>query len=499
MKMAAAFALLLAAAPLGAHAQDSGAPATLPAPDAMAVQPDPADFLGRADGVLMAQGNPKRLGGINVSWLGLVQAPNAAPRFPTAFETTDIFATIQAMASGYARAVSLGTGAGCQDCLVQQGGMLNPAALKHLDTVLRQAHDAGVKLVLPLSGAHAACPASGAPDPVADQPCIVARWHNLDGPAFYTDPGVRADFAATVTKLLNHLNPLTGLAYKDDPTIMAWENCDGCGQGVDPKVLADWTEFLGRTIKLADTRHLYENGAFAGRLGKAPGDVPAALIALPSVDIVGDRVMPGIDADASGVDDAADAVTRANRIYAIDAYGWTPAQFPSQDGFQAFLRAVVKDRSISIAFVSDLSGHADAGGYLPSGPQGPALYFPGVTTQAADEAAMQARSRAVRRFSFGMDDLLVEPFSNVAPPAIISAVHGKIVWRGAAGATTYSIARSNDIIAGGSWQTICDRCVTDASPSWQDPSPGSAPVWYRMTPYNANDHAGLFSAPVRDR
>jgi len=113
---------------------------------------------------------------------------------------------------------------------------------------------------------------------------------------------------------------------------------------------------------------------------------------------------------------------------------------------------------------------------------------------------MQARARAVRRLSFGMNDLLTIPFLNVGRPVILSAVHGKVVWRGAAGATCYKIARSSDVTLGGSWQIVSgDDCITDAHPSWQDPSPSTAPVWYRMLPFNANDHSGMYSEPVQGK
>ena len=35
---------------------------------------------------------------------------------------------------------------------------------------------------------------------------------------------VEEDFRAYVATVLNHLNPHTGLRYKEDPTIMAWES-----------------------------------------------------------------------------------------------------------------------------------------------------------------------------------------------------------------------------------------------------------------------------------
>jgi hypothetical protein len=487
--------LLLGAAMPACRAQDVPAE---PAPDAMAVQPDPREYSTRADSDLMSQGNPRRFAGAGISWLGLVQGAGA-PRPSTTYEIVDIFATLQIMNVFYVRAVSLGITAGCTECLVPAPGQINPAALSHFDQVLMRARDAGVKIVIPLAGALTGCTSDDAPDPIAGTACVFARWHHQDATAFYTDPAIRADFAAMVSKLLNHLNPLTGLTYKDDPVIMAWENCDGCGTGIDPKILADWTEFLGHTIKQIDTHHLYENGAFAGRLGKQPGAVATGLVALPSVDIVGDRVLPGIDAAGVGLADAADEVTNTKRIYMIDSYGWTPAQWPTPQAFENFLDGIVKNRSIAAAFVSDMSGHADTGGYLPAGPQGASLYFPGAPTPAAPADATQARARAVRRFAFHMTDNLATPFSYVGRPEIISVTHGKIVWRGIAGATTYSIARSTDVTQGGSWVTFCDQCVTDAAPFYQDPQPPSGPVWYRMQPFNANGHSGMYSAPVRSK
>ncbi len=494
---------LLSGVPAGARAQEISPPPTLPVPDAMANQPEAADFVSRSDSQLMVIGIGKRFGGINVSWLGLLQAGQGAtataPRVPTAYEIKDALQTVHVMASGYVRSVSLGSSAGCAACLVPAPGQINVEALAHLDLVLRQARDAGVKLIIPLSGRLGACPGSGEPDPVAGQACVFARWRQKDGAAFYTDAAVRGDFTAFVTKLLNHLNPLTGLTYADDPTIMAWENCDGCGAGMDPSILAEWTEFLGRTIKATGTHQLYENGAFAGRLGHGAGTIPGGLVALPTVDILGDRVMPDADPSGSGVAAAVDEVTRLNRVYVIDAYGWTPAQFPTQDGFEQLLHGIIANRLITGAFLSDLSGHADQGGNLPPGLDGQSLYFPGTTTPAAADDVMQERARAVRRLSFGMQDLLPLPFLNVGRPIIISAVHGHLVWQGASGATTYGIARSKDITAGGSWQTVCDRCVTDAAGSWQDPSPAAGPVWYRMIPYNMNDHAGMYSEPVANK
>ncbi|MEJ0048310.1 MAG: hypothetical protein WDN04_20925 [Rhodospirillales bacterium] len=491
----------LAAAPATAGAQPAPAPFA-PTPGTIATQPDPRDYITRADIDLLSQGNVLRFGGINVSWLGLRDDSGrpADARPPTNYEMQDALGTVLAMGAGTIRVLSVGASAGCPLCLQPAPGDLNPDALKHVDHLLRLAHDAGIKLVVPLAGPGNACAPAGSEDPVYDTPCIFARWRGKPDASFFSDAEVRADFVHYVSALLHHLNPETGITYKDDPTIMAWENCDGCGAKLDTRTLADWTEFLGQTIKSMDTRHLYENGAFAGRLGKQPGAAPPEQLALPSVDIIGDRVEPSPGAPPDGFSDAVTAVTKAGRVYVIDEYGWTPAHFATPDDLSAFQAAVVRDRAVTGAFVSDLGSHADQGGYLPPARPGqPALYFPGTAVPHMDADAMQARARAVRRFSYRMMDLVPIAFAKADPPEIISVLHGKLRWRGTAGAVKYSIERTNDVTLDGSWKTVCDQCVSDADPVWQDPALPTGPAWYRLTPYNANLHAGLPSDPVQNK
>ncbi len=292
--MSLAAALLLAASTLAQVAAQPVAGAAVPTPDAMSTQPDAADFVGHADGNLLLQGAPFRFAGISVSWLGLRDDSGlpADAHPPENFELDDVLATANAMGAGYVRALSLGASAGCAQCLLPAPGELNPEALRHTDHALKMARDAGIKLIIPLAGPGNSCAAGRPLDPVFDTACIFAGWRGKNQADFFTDAQIRADFAHYVTALLRHLNPETGLAYKDDPTILAWENCAGCGAQTDVRTLADWTEFLGRTIKVVDTHHLYENGAFAGRIDKRPGEASQAQLGLASVDIVGDHITP---------------------------------------------------------------------------------------------------------------------------------------------------------------------------------------------------------------
>jgi hypothetical protein len=459
----------------------------------MAIQPDPHDFITRTDSQLYWLGNPIRFGGVNINELAIRPTPQGV-QTPTDYETDDLLGTVAALGAGMVRSVSLGISAGCADCLMPAPGQLNPVALKRFDHLLHLAHNDGLRLFIPLAGGGDSCPAI--PDPLRDTACIFARWHHLPPSAFYTDPAVRADFTNAVTTLLNHVNVENGIVYRNDPIIAAWENCDGCGSSVEPAVLADWTESLGRAIKSVDTRHLYENGAFAGRLTT----IGAGRLALPSVDILGDRFAFQPDSGPTRFAAALDAVTGANRIYFIDSYDWTDATFRTPDDLQSFMLEIRLARSLTGVFVSNLSGHAENGGYLPPpANELPPLYFPGFAIGGMDEASVRDRARNVRRLTFRMLDILPLAYAQPAPPTIISVVHGKVTWRGSAGAADYSIERSGDLTAIGSWQTLCDQCATDLSPSWQDPNVPSTPVWYRMKPYNINNHFGLTSDPVANR
>jgi hypothetical protein len=494
-----AIAVAIAAGCLpGAITQGRAAPAGQPStfdPDAMAVQPDPHDFVTRTDSGLNTLGNPLRFAGAGLDSLALRFGP-AGVDVPTEYEVTDLLATVQAMGMGFARAVSVGASAGCAECVMPARGVINKDALRRADHILRLARDTGIRLVIPLAGGSDACPEGTAVDPIRDTACVFARWRGLPPDAFYTDPGVRADFAAYVVAILQHVNAETGLPYSNDPTIVAWENCDNCGSGVDPAVLADWTEFLGRTIKQVDTRHLYENGAFAGRLDK----VGAARLALPTVDVLGDRIAGTPDAGPTRFRAALDAVTGANRAYLIDSYDWSQATWRTPDDLQAFIDALYHDRRSVGAFVSDIYGHAQQGGYVAPPRGGPTpMYFPGFAIAGMDAESVRSRDRAVRKFSYRMEELNPIAYFEPKPPEIISVQHGVVRWRGSAGAMTYSIARTGDLTATNSWETVCDKCAADTSPVWQDVNVPSGPSWYRITPYNINDHQGLPSLPVANR
>jgi mannan endo-1,4-beta-mannosidase len=464
----------------------------------MASAPDPTDFVKHTDTGLTLLGTPLRFGGADVSWLGL-RRDGGAVRRPTAYEVKDALLSVQALGGAVVRSATLAGTAGCALCLEPAAGKFSDDGFAALDLAIKTASDLGLKLILPLAGS-----ADCAGDP-SSAVCAYAGWQGGgDVGRFFGDAAIRAAFIARVKTILDHVNTLTGIVYHDDPTILAWENCDDCGVQADPAVVAVWVEAVGQAVKAEDHLHPYENGAFAGRiLPRSAHPVRAADFATPSVDIVGDRHLPPGDTAAirATLAEAASTVTDSGRVYVLDSFDWGPGTWTTQDSFAAFLDAITRRRTVTGALVGGLQGHADAGGYLPVPPAradgASPLYFPGVTIPGIDRDVMEQRARALRHFDYRMSDVLLPPAFLLPPkPEIIAAHAGRVSWRGAAGARDYSIERSPDPRLPETWQMLCDECTTDAGGPWQDAAPSKDPAWYRVMPFNINGHKAQPSEPV---
>ncbi len=466
----------------------------------LAAEPDPGAFVRRTDGQLSLQGRGLRFGGVNITWLGMRQDGDGPARRPTAYEVRDALATAVALGATIVRLPSLVASDGCALCLETAPGTLSEAAFAQVDQVLETARDLGLKVILPLADGGRECGGPGGTGVIC-----AATARSASRQAFFTDTRMQAAFLARVAAILSHANSISGTVYRDDPTILAWEDCDGCAAAGDPAAVSAWVERLGQAVKAADHRHLFESGAFAGRIDPgAASPVAQALYAPPSVDVIGDHPVLAGDASAirTGLSRLVDAVGSSGRAYVLDVFGWSPALWHTTADLDGWLADITRDRRIAGGLAGNLEGHADQGGYLPpSPPAGPgvgALYFPGLATAGIDLATMEERSRALRRFDFAMAEVITPPSYMLPPrPEILQVRHGKLTWRGAAGAASYTVERSPDPSAPGAWTTLCEGCATDAAGSWQDPSPPKDPAWYRIMPLNINGHHAVPSQPAR--
>jgi mannan endo-1,4-beta-mannosidase len=146
------------------------------------------------------------------------------------------------------------------------------SGLTRMDRIIAKAAELDLKLVLPLTN-------NWSDFGGIDQ---YVRWRETEwDPAsegermfhhsdFYTDPVIRGWYRDWIEHVLNRVNTITGVAYKDDPTIMLWElgNEPRCiGSGVypgspecDTDTLITWADELSTFIKSIDGNHLVSVG-----------------------------------------------------------------------------------------------------------------------------------------------------------------------------------------------------------------------------------------------
>jgi endo-1,4-beta-mannosidase len=309
-----------------------------------------SEFVTRTGKSLQLSGKPFRYSGPNIEWLGLeAYGPHdpMGPRYPTHFEVDDAMDTAKEMGARVVRSQTLGDSVGCELCIEPQLGVFSAEAFGAIDYAIKAARDRGIRLIITLVGDCATCAFSG--------PGQYLVWtHQRDVKAFFTDPVVIAAYEKHVAAVLNHKNALTGVAYKDDPTIMAWENCNMCGLGVvwtsssrDITPYLPWIDTIGNFIKSIDARHLYldTTGFFRYDMHALDAKTP---------DLVTWEYYPHWDALLSTGDkttaqafskDAADVVAHG-KAYIVNEFGWDVTDWPTDDDLQTVLHTLESDPNI---------------------------------------------------------------------------------------------------------------------------------------------------------
>jgi len=466
------------------------------------------EFVQRNGTRLTLAGADFRYSGPNIEWLGIeAYGPDDAlgPRYPSYLEIDDALDTAKMMGARVVRSQTMGDTVGCDLCLEPKAGVFNPDAFKVVDYSIKAAHERGLRLIITLVGDCSNCEMAGEGE--------YLRWKGeRDFKQFFTDPAVIAEFEEHIRAVLTHKNVLTGIAYKDDPTILAWENCNVCGIFVassgSMEPFLPWTDTIGSFIKSIDKRHLYEdNSGFFFFDSKA--------LEATTPDIVTAEYYPHWDAlfggghktTAESFSKSAATVTAKGKVYVACEYGWDVTDWPTLNDLRKVLHTLESDPNISGDGYWALQAHADKFGWqlLPApansasyskwGETGQwwSLFYGGVKTLVDSAEDMQARAELLRVHAFVMAGAAVPPHPVPAPPVITFKGIGLVGWRGSAGAVVYSVQRRVGDL--GKWETACDRCATDVDTPWVDTDAAKSSfanllaTKYRVIAYNADGKA----------
>lgn len=418
-------------------------------------------FVTRTGTQLMLSGHPFRFGAANMHWLSLDDSTN----YPSQFRVNDGLDAAKEMGLTVIRSHDIGISTGCSNCLEPKLGVFNQTALVHDDYVIKAVRDRGMRLIIPLTD-NWHYPTGGKHN--------FTDWRGIaDENQFYYNPQVIRDFEAYISTLLNHVNIYTGLAYKNDPTIMAWET----GNELDPPT--NWTQGISTYIKSIDHNHLIMDG----RTGV---DLHAG--SLVNIDIVSNHYYPK---SISALEYDALAAKRAGKVFVVGEFDWNDAN--GGDTLSNFLSAIESNPAVAGDAFWELWSHDDQNGYVSNGIQY-TLHYPG------DTVAMRSSIRRLRTHAYKMRHVPVPADSTPGTPVIGVVIRGNsnnmLVWRGATLAASYTIERST-IDVNGPWTVICDKCATDMSTPWVDATTPAGNLWYRVIAYNVVGVAGKPSSPYQ--
>jgi mannan endo-1,4-beta-mannosidase len=458
-------------------------------------------FVTQSGTRLFVAGRPFRFGGANIEWLGVAgygPFDPSGPHFPSHYQVDDAMATARAMGVRVVRSQTMGDSVGCDACLEPSRGQFSKAAFEHVDYALKSAREHGIKIIPTIVGDDARGGGTG---------CVNLRWRGISVPGcsiinmppFWTDPTVIGDVQAHIKALLEHVNIYTGVAYKDDPTILGWDLLNGGGSPTP------WTRQIVQYIRSIDSRHLILSG---------PNNA-----ALAGVDVCVAFVYPHWFQPLAAVRPGIADCKAAGKPFVAYEYGWDRTNYPTLRGLRAFLRTLESSAEIAGDAFWALQAHNEGHGWMPipadsSDPttarhlesgQWWALYYPGIQTMVNTAADMAARAQAIRAHNYAMSGVRVPAHAIPPAPTITSAAYGptsfvgrvgvRVYWQGSAGVQNYSVQRAAG--AAGPWTTICRRCVTDVDDGYADVSSEARGSWYRVIPFNLDGKAGRASAPLR--
>ncbi|KAJ1569047.1 hypothetical protein HK096_004401, partial [Nowakowskiella sp. JEL0078] len=132
--------------------------------------------------------------------------------------------------------------------------------LLNIDYTLAQAAKKGIKIVLVLTNNWADF---GGMDTYTK--ALGGTYHD----DFFTSSTIKAAFKKYINYLVNRVNTITGVAYKNDPTIFSWEianevRCVGSGLSASSSCSASritaWYDEISKYIKSIDSKHMVATG-----------------------------------------------------------------------------------------------------------------------------------------------------------------------------------------------------------------------------------------------
>ncbi|KAL3839936.1 hypothetical protein ACJIZ3_024527 [Penstemon smallii] len=196
-------------------------------------------------------GQPFYVNGFNTYWLMVFAADQS-----TRGKVTEVFQQASAVGLSVCRTWAFNDGQ--WRALQKSPSIYDEDVFKALDFVVSEAKKYKIRLVLSLVNNWEAYGGKSQ----------YVKWGKAAGlnltsdDDFFSHPTLKSYYKAHVMTVLNRVNTITNITYKDDPTIFAWEliNEPRCESDPSGDKLQGWIEEMAVFVKSIDPKHLVEIG-----------------------------------------------------------------------------------------------------------------------------------------------------------------------------------------------------------------------------------------------
>ncbi|KAI9089346.1 hypothetical protein K1719_029625 [Acacia pycnantha] len=248
---------------------------------------DAGDGFVRSRGThFLLNGNPFYANGFNAYWLMYIASdPSQRFKVSAAFR--------EATSHGLTIARTWAFSDGGYRPLQYSPGFYNEQMFKGLDFVIAEARKHGIKLILSFVNNYESF---GGKKQYVNWARSKGQYLRSDD-EFFRSPVVKGYYKNHVKTVINRFNSFTGIRYRDDPTIMAWElmNEPRCTSDPSGRTIQAWIAEMASFVKSMDRNHLLEAG-LEGFYGQS---TPQRKRLNPGFDIGTDFIannrIPGID------------------------------------------------------------------------------------------------------------------------------------------------------------------------------------------------------------
>ena len=397
-------------------------------------------FISAKDGQLFEGDRPYRFMSFNIPNLTYTEDDMrfeqlSSFRLPTTYEIDDALATIQQMGGRVARTYVLSVAktndpAGIPRHILAPD-KLNEEAMVVLDEVLASANRHNVRLIIPF--VDFASWWGGITE--------LAAWRGKTKDEFFTDPQVKEDYKKLVAMVVNRVNTKTGVRYKDDKALLAWE------LGNELKAPVEWVREMSPVVKQLAPKQLVAESYFTANDN-------------PGVDIVQDHLYQGDPVKM--IAQIHESVKRAagQKVYLVGEFG-----FVTSEGMRAIMDTIIKEPAIAGGLIWSLRFHnSDGGYYWHHEPWGgdffKAYHWPGGPAgEPYDETRFM---HLVRAKAFEIQGIPAPKLQVPAAPDLFNVTDGGVTtWRGSAGAANYELQRAEK--TRGPWRTVAWQLTDDAT------------------------------------